>query len=527
MKLHHTLSLSSRSITVKILSVIVLAFIMTTGFSLTFSDIRFKKIIDEKQTEIFTDKINVIVSSMTKTVSELEETGMREAYEEDAQKELVAHLSQQYYTASEGEALTVYPYIVGKEGEIVMHPELEKGDTSWKAQPFMTEILAGTEGSLRYKQDQSKFWTVYKQFEPWQWTVGFTMPVKQKYAEARQLLFTLAPIMLGLMTTALCVIGVVLWRVIVKPINEIIVTLKGGAEKVSSASSQVASASQTLASGATTQAAGLQETSSSLEEMNSLTCKNAETAQQANTLSSEARSTADTGTAAMGRLSEAIGDIEQSSDKTAKIIKVIDEIAFQTNLLALNAAVEAARAGEAGKGFAVVAEEVRNLAMRSAQAAKDTSALIQESVGKARTGVTISGEVANVLNDIVTSVGKSSDLINEIASVSQEQAQGIGEVSSALTQIDNLTQQNAASAEESASASKELNAQAEAMTQAVISLMTLVGTSIHDHEGMKQAAPKRTSKMSSGKGPMDRAYHRIADPAPETDEAWDMASNQF
>ncbi|HML75568.1 MAG TPA: methyl-accepting chemotaxis protein, partial [Anaerohalosphaeraceae bacterium] len=176
------------------------------------------------------------------------------------------------------------------------------------------------------------------------------------------------------------VLALVITRSIVKPINQIIDGLTAGAEQVAAAAGQVSAASQSLAQGATEQAAGLEETSSSLEEMSSMTRQNADNAVQANTLAAEAKKAASNGSEAMTRMDEAIKDIQKSSDETAKIIKVIDEIAFQTNLLALNAAVEAARAGEAGKGFAVVAEEVRNLAMRSAEAAKNTSNLIEQSV---------------------------------------------------------------------------------------------------------------------------------------------------
>jgi len=180
-------------------------------------------------------------------------------------------------------------------------------------------------------------------------------------------------------------------------------------EQVASASNQVSSASQSLAEGATEQAASLEETSSSLEEMASMTKQNADNAQQANTLAGEAQKAANDGNGAMQRMNDAINEIQKSSDETAKIIKVIDEIAFQTNLLALalNAAVEAARAGEAGKGFAVVAEEVRNLAMRSAEAAKNTTALIEESTKNAKNGVDIASEVSKKLEDIVQSISKT------------------------------------------------------------------------------------------------------------------------
>jgi methyl-accepting chemotaxis protein len=177
----------------------------------------------------------------------------------------------------------------------------------------------------------------------------------------------------------------------------------------------------------------------------------------------------------MVKMSKAINDIQKSAAETAKIIKVIDEIAFQTNLLALNAAVEAARAGEAGKGFAVVAEEVRNLAMRSAEAAKNTAAMIEESVQNSRNGVSIAEEVGKTLEEITAASTKVNALVGEIAAASNEQAQGIGQVNTAVTQMDKVTQSNAAAAEESASASEELAAQATQLSGVVKDLLTLVG----------------------------------------------------
>jgi methyl-accepting chemotaxis protein len=250
--------------------------------------------------------------------------------------------------------------------------------------------------------------------------------------------------------------------------------LDDGSQQVASAAQQVSAASQSLAQGASENAAALEETSSSLEEMSSMTRKNAETAQQAATLSAQAKTTAEKGNNSMTKMSAAIDDIQKSAAETAKIIKVIDEIAFQTNLLALNAAVEAARAGEAGKGFAVVAEEVRNLAMRSAEAAKNTSALIEQSVNNARNGVQISGEVATSLQEITAAATKVNDLVAEITAASQEQAQGIGQVNTAVTQMDKVTQSNAANAEESASASEELSSQAAQLAGVVGELQELV-----------------------------------------------------
>ncbi len=361
------------------------------------------------------------------------------------------------------------------------------------------------------------------------WALISEVDEAEAYAGLKNLQFVLGTVAIISLVTIVA-ISVFFSRSITKPINRIIAGLTEGSEQVSSASGQVSSASQSLAEGSTEQAAGLEETSSSLEEMASMTKQNADNAQQANTLASEARKAADTGSEAMQRMSTAITDIQKSSDETAKIIKVIDEIAFQTNLLALNAAVEAARAGEAGKGFAVVAEEVRNLAMRSAEAAKNTSAMIEESVKNSKNGVDIASEVGKVLEEIVQGIGKTTDLVSEIAAASQEQSQGIDQINTAMAQLDKVTQQNAANAEESASASEELSAQAEQMNEVVGELVTLVGGSATtgqskssggggrhhldikvDHSAAQKAHQALNKTKQHGFSKSDQAFHKIAD----------------
>jgi methyl-accepting chemotaxis protein len=238
-------------------------------------------------------------------------------------------------------------------------------------------------------------------------------------------------------------------------------------EQVTGASRQIGSGSQSLAMRAGEQAEALDKISASVEELSGMTRRNADSAQEVTSLTQAAKQSADNGGASMSRLSTAIDRIKASSDATAKIVKTIDEIAFQTNLLALNAAVEAARAGDAGKGFAVVADEVRNLAMRSAEAAKNTSALIEEAVQNANGGVAINKEVLAQLSDITSRVTQVGDVMREIAAASDQQRRGTEEISSAVKQMNAVTQEVASRSEESASAAEELGGQAEGLREMV------------------------------------------------------------
>ena len=252
-------------------------------------------------------------------------------------------------------------------------------------------------------------------------------------------------------------------------------SLGSGIEQITAAVSMLSSTSQSLAGGASEQAASLEETSASLEEMASMTKRNAENATNTKTIAQQTRSAAESGGGEMQAMNQAMNEIKAASDNIAKIIKTIDEIAFQTNILALNAAVEAARAGEAGAGFAVVAEEVRNLAQRSAQAARETAEKIEDSIRKSNHGVGLSSRVAESLQQILARAREMDGLVAEIASASGEQSQGIEQVNKAVSEMDKVTQANAANAEETASAAEELGAQTEQVRQVVGELLLLIG----------------------------------------------------
>jgi methyl-accepting chemotaxis protein len=295
-------------------------------------------------------------------------------------------------------------------------------------------------------------------------------------------------------------------------ISKIVVALNEGADQTTSAASQVSSSAQQLSQGATEQASALEETSSSLDEMASMTKQNADNASKASALASDAKTQAEKGDAAMKQMQGAMVAINQSSEKVGKIIKTIEEISFQTNLLALNAAVEAARAGEHGKGFAVVADEVRNLAQRASVAAKDTQALIEESVTRTKDGAEIARHAAESLDAIMSASKKVADVVNEIAVASKEQAEGINQVTHAVSQMDQVTQQNAAGAEESAAAAEELSSQAETLKNMVGELQQVVGGSkavntVSVHKQLKHAGqPKQIAAVAHKAAPKPVAH---------------------
>jgi len=275
----------------------------------------------------------------------------------------------------------------------------------------------------------------------------------------------------------LAVIGLIAFvvRKITDQLRTIASSLSDGTTQIAAGSSQVSTSSQSLAQGASEQASSLEETSASAEEITSMTRQNAANTSQAALLMTTVDHRVAEGNSTLGLMIKSMKQINESSGKISKIIKVIDEIAFQTNILALNAAVEAARAGEAGMGFAVVANEVRNLAQRSAQAAKDTAALIEESIATSNQGSAQLQKVADVVGSITEAATKVKLLVDEVNIGSQEQSKGIEEIARSLAEIDKVTQGNAAAAEQSASASEQMSAQAQSLAHIVEELRVMAG----------------------------------------------------
>ena len=274
--------------------------------------------------------------------------------------------------------------------------------------------------------------------------------------------------------------------------NQALDGIRRASDEVDAGSAQISDASQSLSQGAAESASSLEEITSSMTEIGSQTKANAENASQASVLATQTRKVAESGNGKMTELMGAMLEIQNSSKQIAKIIKVIDDIAFQTNLLALNAAVEAARAGRHGKGFAVVADEVRNLASRSAKAARETSEMIEGSIGKVNSGTQIALITEKALQEIVASSVQVADLVGEIAAASNEQSQGILEIGQGLEQIDKVTQQNTANAEETAAAAEELSSQAREMNS-LLTVFRLRGmsTAASDQQNRGPSRPRQ------------------------------------
>ena len=374
----------------------------------------------------------------------------------------------------------IKPLLISAEGRD-LHSELLAGVTTWSGE-FPTIVRLAGEGKndemIRYATDRTI--PLHEKFNA---TVSrFTALLQRQMAADVQLTHegTARSTLIGWLLVILSagIGGAGLW--VVRTINLDLLRIGGdiatGAAQVAAVASQVAGTSMSLSQGAVEQAASLQQTSASAEQIASTTRQNSERSHAVTAQTQNVAHQIEDANARLAEMLTSMEDINGSSDKIAKIIRVIDEIAFQTNILALNAAVEAARAGEAGLGFAVVADEVRNLAQRCAQAAKDTTVLIEESITSAKTGRDKVTAVSVAMQAITDSAAKVQALVEEVDNGNREQAHGIAQVSRAISEMEKVVQKTAAGAEESASASEEMSSQAELLRTRVGQLEAMVKT---------------------------------------------------
>jgi len=313
-----------------------------------------------------------------------------------------------------------------------------------------------------------------------------------------------------LILSALVGVGILLvTRQVNNQLRKMVSELGSGANQVASASSQIATTSQSLSQGASEQAASVQEVSASMEEMTAMARSSGTNSSEAMTMMLETAQQVERSNAALTEMVGSMNAIKSSSERVAKINKTIDEIAFQTNILALNAAVEAARAGEAGMGFAVVADEVRNLAQRAAAAAKDTAALIEESITNSNQGAQKLDLVSEAIRGITEGATRVKQLVTEVNEAGKQSVQGIQQVSTAIQQVNTVTQTTAASAEESAAAAEELNAQSMTVRELVGRLSVMVD----GHQGHVEARAPRAPQKPAGAVKARPAVHHDVHPS--------------
>lgn len=476
-----------------ILAVSVAVLVMSTSMFFTVKNIKSSLLsANEDKVSQITELVVNILDSYNQEVS----AGKMSLA--DAQRDALSNVAAIKYDGSN------YVWVNDYNGLMLAHPKLKGKNGSDLADKNGVKFLAeGTSlakekgtGLVHYVwtkqgQPESNFYpkiSFFRAYPTWNWVVATGVYVDEVDTVVRNVATQILLINIFVMILVIAAIMVTIIRDIVNSMNKITNDLGASAGEVSAASSQLDAASQKLAEGTTEQAASIQETSSTLEETASMVQQNRDNTQQAATLARQSKEYANKSNSEMRKMMEAMEELKKSSSEISKIIKVIDEIAFQTNILSLNAAVEAARAGDAGKGFAVVAEEVRSLAQRSAQAAKDTTVIIESNIDLSEQGVNIAREVQGSIEEIDNQSKKVSELLDEIAVATDEQAQGVGQINKAISQMEMVMASNASTAEESSSASKALYAQTLNLNEIIERLNVIV-------KGQKDIAVARSNAI--------------------------------
>ncbi|MGE0084324.1 MAG: methyl-accepting chemotaxis protein [Desulfococcaceae bacterium] len=385
---------------------------------------------------------------------------------------------------------SAYAFLYDREGNIIAHPDHSAINRNIKDFSFGSAPVNQKQGHFAYKDAKTGGGTLaISPCGESGWTVGVAAPNSEIMAPVRHV--RNVNILLSVIVISVAVLLILrLVNATVKPLSVIAEGLICAGELVSGASQEITHASQSLSENSSHQAASVEQSSASLEEMAAMTKRNAENAAQADRLMKAAAAVIKKADEAVKQLTVSMTEVSTASEETSRIVKTIDGIAFQTNLLALNAAVEAARAGEAGAGFAVVAAEVRNLAMSSAEAAKNTSVLIESTVNKIRSGAEFVSTVSQAFGEVASSAGKVGELLSEIAQASNEQAEGISQISKSVSVMDKVTQQNAADAQMTHSSAEEMYSQARELNRYVAQLQHLISGTDRDFAGFQKESQK-------------------------------------
>jgi methyl-accepting chemotaxis protein len=373
---------------------------------------------------------------------------------------------------SEKVGLTGYMFVLNSRGDIIIHPKQE-GDNVFKYD-FVKKMCADKSGGyIRYDWEGRPKVVAYDYYAPEDWIIASGSYLSDFTGNLVMIRNTTIAVIASAMFLII-LIAFLFTSGITRTLNSVIMNLNNGSLQIVTASNQLSSSSQEIAGSATEQASSIEETTSSMEELASMVKQNSQNAGEASSLSEKASAASHGGVSQMEKMMESMNEINRASGNIKKIIKVINDIAFQTNILALNAAVEAARAGEAGLGFAIVADEVKNLATRSAEAARETNDMITGSILKIEEGLKIADQLTGVFNEILINVGKVTEMVKEVESSSKQQDTGINEINKVIIKFDESIQVNASSAEETAKSAEELLSQVESLNLIVNQIFLLV-----------------------------------------------------